>query len=56
MELKIRKIDGNWAIVNEKGEIFQAEEGSNIDDMNIIDLVTTLCSFEGIKAHVDWTN
>lgn len=56
MEIKIYKIDGKWTIENEKGQIFQVEKDSYLDDINIIDLATTLTSFSGIKVNVDWTN
>ena len=56
MEIKIYKINGKWTIENEKGQIFQVEKDSCLDDMNIIDLATTLTSFDGIKVNVDWTN
>ena len=56
MEIKIYKINGEWIIENEKGQVFQVEKNSHLDDMNIIDLATTLTSFSGIKVNVDWTN
>lgn len=56
MEIKIYKINGEWAIENEKGQVFQVEKDSHLDDMTIIDLVTTLTSFNGIRVNVDWTN
>ena len=56
MEIKIYKTDGKWTIENEKGQIFQVEKDSYLDDINIIDLTTTLTSFNGIKVNVDWTN
>jgi len=56
MEIKIYKVNGKWTIENEKGQIFQVEKDSHLDDINIIDLATTLTSFDGIKVNVDWTN
>lgn len=56
MEIKVYKINGEWTIENEKGQIFQVEKDSHLDDINIIDLATTLTSFDGIKVNVDWTN
>lgn len=56
MEIKIYKIDGKWTIENEKGQIFQVEKDSYLDDINIVDLATTLTSFNGIKVNIDWTN
>lgn len=56
MEIKIYKIDEKWTIENEKGQIFQVEKDSYLDDINIVDLATTLTSFNGIKVNIDWTN
>lgn len=56
MEIKIYKINGEWTIENEKGQIFQAEKDSHLDEVNIVDLATTLTSFDGIKVNIDWTN
>ena len=56
MEIKIYKINGEWAIENEKGQIFQADKDSCLDEVNIVDLATTLTSFDGIKVNIDWTN
>lgn len=56
MEIKLYKVNGKWTIENEKGQIFQVEKDSCLDDINIIDLATTLTSFDGIKVNVDWTN
>lgn len=56
MEIKIYKINGEWAIENEKGQIFQVEKDSHLDEVNIVDLATTLTSFNGIKVNIDWTN
>lgn len=56
MEIKIYKTNGEWTIENEKGQIFQVEKDSHLDEVNIVDLVTTLTSFNGIKVNMDWTN
>lgn len=56
MEIKIYKINGEWAIENEKGQIFQVEKDSHLDEVNIVDLATTLTSFNGIKVNINWTN
>lgn len=55
MNFEIYKENGKWIIKNKNGQIFKSEDGSSLEDINIIDLATTLMTFQGIKVSVDWT-
>ncbi len=55
MNFEIYKENGKWIIKNEKGQIFKSEDDSSLEDINIIDLATTLMTFQDIKVSVDWT-
>lgn len=55
MNFEIYKENGKWIIKNEKGQIFKSEDDSSLEDINIIDLATTLMTFQGIKVSIDWT-
>ncbi len=54
MKLEIYKENGKWTIKDNNGQKFKEEKGSFLNEMNIIDLSTTLNTFEGIKVSINW--
>lgn len=55
MELNIYKRKGKWIIENEKGQILQENNNSQLNDRDIIELGITLTNFHDVKVNINWT-